>query len=98
MNNNESTEFVWVFSGDGARLSSAVFSDKKMADAWISGHRLSGMLAKYPVNTGIYDWAIKTNKFIPKRDDQGTPEFIGRFSCASLEHYHYENGISTTGG
>jgi hypothetical protein len=96
MNNNESTEFVWVFAGARSTLSSAVFTDKKTADAWISGHRLSGMLTKYPLNTGIYDWALKANKFIPKRDDQKTPEFIGRFTCAYLEHYHYENGIDIT--
>ena len=30
--------------------------------------------------------------FAPKRDDQRTPQFIQRFSSATQEHYHYEDG------
>lgn len=51
------------------------------------------MLTRCPVSVGLYDRALKVNYFVPKREDQRSPELIGRFTCASLEHYHYENGL-----
>jgi hypothetical protein len=49
-------------------------------------------LTKYPVGVGVYDMALEAGIFTPKRDEQRSAEFIGRFSSANLEHYHYENG------
>ena len=92
-----SLDFVWVFVGAGARFPSAVFIEKSAATGWISGHRLSGVLTKYPVGVGLYDWALSMRYFTPKRDDQKTPEFVGRFTCASLEHCHYEGGQALGG-
>lgn len=47
-------------------------------------------------NQGVFDWAkendlinMKPEKFEQKKND---PIFIGGFTTASMEHYHYENG------
>jgi hypothetical protein len=50
----------------------------------------------YPVNEGAYDWAINNNFFEAKTDDQAQPSFIQKFTCASQEHFHYENGERDT--
>jgi hypothetical protein len=36
--------------------------------------------------------AVAAGHFAPARDEQRAPEFIQRFSSASQEHYHYEDG------
>jgi hypothetical protein len=94
---NEPAGFVWVFTGPQARFASGVFLNKEAASKWISQHKLTGILTKYPVNEGVYDWAVKNNHFAPKREDQTVPDIIARFTCASLEHYHCENGKLVAG-
>ena len=83
---------VWVFNGYGGQFPSAVFSSREKAEAWIAERRLSGVLTKYPVDVPVYEWAIACDAFRPKRPDQFEPAFIQRFSSASQEHYHYEDG------
>jgi hypothetical protein len=82
---------VWVFNGGGG-FPAAVFTTRELAEAWIAGHRLTGVLTKYPLDVGVYEWAISVGAFKPKRPDQSEPRFIGRFSSASMEHYHYTDG------
>ena len=53
---------------------------------------LLGVLTRMPLNMSAYDWATGAGHFVPRRDDQKTPRFIQRFSCASLEHGHYADG------
>ena len=53
---------------------------------------MSGVLTKYPLNTGVYDWAVKLGYFTPKKAEHSAPDFVGKFSSASLEHFHYEDG------
>jgi hypothetical protein len=83
---------VWVFNGDNARFPSGVFASRQSAEAWISRHRLTGVLTKYPVDMGVYDWAVQNAFFTPKRPDQHSPNFIGGFTSASLDHVHFEDG------
>jgi len=85
---------VWVFKAEKATFASGVFDRRELADAWILSNRLSGVLTWYPMNEGTYDWAVRNDRFKPKRDDQTTPEFIGRFTAAAQEHYHYERGVA----
>ncbi len=84
---------VWIFTGPRAQFPAGVFTQLEIAEKWILENRLSGTLTAYPLDVGTYDWAISIGYFAPKRDDQRTPEFIQRFSSASQEHFHYENGI-----
>lgn len=83
---------VWVFHGINGRFTSGVFESKSLAVEWIAKHKLSGTLTEYPLNTGAFDWATDLGYFIPKKDGHKTPEYIGKFSSASQDHYHYTDG------
>jgi len=83
---------VWVFVGVNGRFPSGVFSTKEIAQDWIREHGLSGLLTLYPLDQGVYDWAINNHMFSVKKESERYPEFIQRFTSASQEHYHYENG------
>jgi hypothetical protein len=75
------------------RLCSGVFETKEIAESWIKKHGLSGVLTKYPLDVGVFDWAIENGLFKPKNEKHLSPDFIGSFTSASQEHYHYENGL-----
>lgn len=92
MNEIDKLTYIWVFKGEKANFPSGVFSTKETADEWIKRNKLTGVLTKYPVNVGVYDWAIDQKLFTPKKDDHYSPLFIGKFTSASMEHYHYEDG------
>lgn len=83
---------VWVFHGMGGRFTSGVFSSRERAEAWIASHQLTGVLTCYPVDKGVYDWSIQSGFFKVKKDEQLKAEFIQKFTSASQEHYHYEDG------
>jgi hypothetical protein len=68
-----------------------------LAKAWIKDKSLSGVLTKYPVNVGFYDWCITSGFFTVKYPNQSSPQFIEQFSCASVEHYHFEDGECVAG-
>ncbi|WP_160154126.1 hypothetical protein [Microbulbifer sp. ALW1] len=83
---------IYVFHGSGAQFCSAVFNCRDKAEEWIAKNTLSGMLTAYPLNQGVYDWALAKEYFTPKKDYHKESKFIGSFTSASQEHYHYENG------
>lgn len=84
---------VWVFHGAQSRYSNAVFSNKNLAEEWILKNGLTGMLTWYPINISVYDWSIQAGAFTPEKEYQTEPQFIQKFSSASAEHYHYEDGV-----
>ena len=55
-------------------------------------NKLTGVLTKYPIDIGVYDWAIEHDLFIPKEDKHKHPSFIGSFTSASMDHYHFLDG------
>ena len=83
---------VWIFNGEQSYLPSAVFLNLELAEKWVKENRVSGILTAYPINTSVYEWAIEKGVFHPKHPYQKLPEFIQRFTSASLEHYHYKDG------
>jgi 3-isopropylmalate/(R)-2-methylmalate dehydratase small subunit len=83
---------IWVFNGERSSFPSGVFSTRDAAEAWIARHRLTGTLTRYPLDTGVYDWAVSRGHFRPAREHQRSPEFIARFSSASQDHEHFEHG------
>jgi hypothetical protein len=85
-------ESVWVFHGANGKFASGVFIEKMTAESWISANKLTGVLTEYPLNIGVYDWAIQEGYFKPKTEAHTSPEFIGKFTTASQEHFHYEDG------
>jgi len=83
---------VWVFHGASGRFASSVFTSKLKAEEWIKKHNLTGILTEYPLDEGVYDWAIENDFFTVKKDSQRESSFIQAFTTASQEHFHYENG------
>ncbi|WP_395736540.1 hypothetical protein [Prosthecobacter sp.] len=84
-------DFVWIFNGAKGRFPGGVFRLRDQAESWIAEHSLTGVLTRYPVDVGSYDWAVKNGHIKPK--DEHDSNFIGSFSSASFEHHHYENGL-----
>lgn len=84
---------VWVFNGARSSFPSGVFSAQVIAETWIKTRNLTGTLTRYPVDLSAYDWATDRGYFTPTKDEHRSALFIGKFSCASQEHYHYEDGI-----
>ena len=87
---------VWVFHANEGHLTSAVFTKESLAEAWIKKHSLSGILTEYPLDTGVYEWAISKGFFKPKQSYQQSAKFIGTFTSASQRHDHFENGAKVT--
>ena len=86
-------EHIYLFNGDGgAKFCGGVFTSKEKAEEWIGKYSLSGVLTKYPVDISVYDWALETKQFLPKREEHVSPSFIGGFTSATQEHFHYEDG------
>ncbi len=92
MSPSQNFDSIWVFHGEAAQFASGVFSTKAKAEDWITRHQLTGILTCYPVDTGVYQWAIDRQYFQPHKEYQCSPRFIGRFTSASQEHEHYANG------
>jgi hypothetical protein len=85
-------EFIWVFVGEGSQFPSGVFTSLGVGEKWIKKNELSGVITRYPLDSGVYDWAIMNGFFTPKKEEHKSPLFIGKFTSASMEHYHFENG------
>ena len=85
-------ENIWIFQGAGSQFSSGVFETVEQAETSIHKYKLSGVLTQYPIGITIYDWAINNKLFTPKKEEHSQSNFIQKFSSASQEHYHYENG------
>ena len=88
----QAIERVWVFVGGRARFPSGVFRTLAEAEQWIAEHSLSGVLTLYEVGIGCFEQAVRDKTFKPSMEQRHDAEFIGRFSSASQEHYHYEDG------
>jgi hypothetical protein len=93
MPGSPTSQSSWIFQAANTSFPGAVFSSRERAEKWISEHQLSGILTCYPVDIPVYDWAVAKGYFRPKNELQESGKFIGNFTCASLEHYHYEDGI-----
>jgi hypothetical protein len=85
---------VWVFIGGEIGKTSGVFTSKAIAEEWIAKHLLSGTLRAYPLNMGVYDWAVNEGIFKPRGEFECSPLFIAGYVTASQHYYVYENGKS----
>jgi hypothetical protein len=74
----------------GGRFASGVFSSREKAEEWINKHQLTGVLTNYPLDTGVYEWALENDSFKVNREEKTQAKFIQHFSSASQEHYHYD--------
>ena len=85
-------EKIYVFNGEGSILPNALFSEYELAENWIKKYSLTGLLTAYPLNIGVYEWAIEHSNFKVKHEYQKSAGFIQKFTWGDLEHYHFENG------
>ena len=83
---------IWIFVGNDSTFPSGVFSSRGNAESWITENKLSGTLTLYPIDCGVYQWAIESNVFEASEPHQKTNDFISNFSSANFEHYHCSNG------
>jgi hypothetical protein len=84
---------IWVFQNTLAgRFAGGLFTSVERAEEWIKKNRLSGVLTLYPVDVGVYEWAIDHGLFTPKKPHEHEAPFIGGFTTASQPHRHYEDG------
>lgn len=86
------TSTVWLFNAPHAQFPGAVFSSLERAAAWIAKHRLTGVLTAYPVDEGIYDWATSAGVFPASKPVDA--RFVGSFTSAYQEHYHFFDGAA----
>lgn len=89
---------IWIFNGVQPSFPAGVFTTRKNAEAWIRKHSLTGTLTLYPIDVGMYEYAIEKGLFRPKRDEHSTSLFIGRFSGGGIDHFHYEDGAPCGSG
>ncbi len=82
---------AWVFKSEGTHGVGAIFLDLTKAEDWISKHSLSGILLCYPVDEGVFDWALREGRIKKKFAASASKHIIGAF-CSGLHHYHYDNG------
>ena len=83
---------VWIFQGAGAKFPCVVCTTKKNAEKLIKKNKLTGILTEYPLDIFIYDWAIKNNTFLPKKELEFSTDFKQQFTSSDQKHYHYEGG------
>lgn len=86
------TQFVWVFSGPKGHFPGGVFTSVAIAEEWIRRNHLTGVLTKYPVDTGSFEWATQNGLVNEKLLANADSGFIGSFSSASFDHLHFEDG------
>ncbi|AZZ98099.1 hypothetical protein [Pseudoalteromonas sp. R3] len=88
---------VWIFNKSNADFSGGVFSELELAESWIKENSLTGILTKYPLDQGVFDWAVENDmhNIKPEKlaEKSKQPNFIAGFTTASQEHYHYQNGL-----
>jgi len=59
---------IWVFQNTLAgRFAGGLLTSVERAEEWIKKNRLSGVLTLYPVDVGVYEWAIDQGLFTPKK-------------------------------
>lgn len=90
--NTKETNFIYIFSGEGSHFPSGVFTSFKEANNWIMSKKLTGCLNELPINIPLYDWAIQEDFFKPSKEYQKESKFIQNFTCASIDHWHFEEG------
>lgn len=71
-------KIIWCFN----RLSQfpgGLFDELEKARASIALHRLSGVLTAYPLNSGVFDWAVEQGHLTDALEaaaDRGAPDFV----------------------
>jgi len=84
---------IWVFHGNDGSFPAGLFSTEELAESWIAMHRLSGLLTCYPVDMGLYDWAVSVGRIRPLDPEDPNPEYVANFNTDGFGHEHYRDGV-----
>lgn len=84
------SDTVWIFHGERAKFSSAVFTRRDLAEQWIATNGFSGMLTEYPLDISVYDFHQASG--VGKKYAECSLEFKQNYASASQDHYHYLAG------
>lgn len=90
----EESGSVWVFLGDEGRWPSGVFSARGLGGRWIGENGLTGMLTEYPLDVGVYEWAVAKGFFRPGKPGHASAAFIAGFTTARQDHAHFTDGVA----
>lgn len=85
-------DVIYLFNGQQAKFTSAVFITFEKAKAWVEQHHLSGILIEYPLDTGCYDWAIEQGHFVEFSPIDRAPIFIENFISIYQKSWHFAYG------
>jgi hypothetical protein len=83
---------LWVFNAFETKDPGGVFATRRSAEIWIARSKLTGNLTQYPLDMGVYDWALEMRRFEPLDEYQRSPGFISNFSSGSQPFYAYRRG------
>lgn len=56
---------------------------------WIEKYGLEGILTKYPLDQGVFDWAVE-NGLADANQRSANAATIQKFTSGAMEHYHFE--------
>ena len=82
---------MWVLNC-GGYFPCGVFDSKEAAEKAIEKYGLTGTLTQYPINMLVYDWAFE-NGYLNRNKSEETPEFVGKYTTAYQDHYHYDGQV-----
>jgi hypothetical protein len=71
-----------------------VFSSRERAERWLGEKGLTGMLTEYPLDVGVYDWAVAEGLFRPSKPAHTSTAFIAGFTTAHQGHVHFTDGVT----
>lgn len=86
-------ETTWLFFGRGAVMPCGVFLSLEKACTWIAENKLSGTLVQFPLDEGVYDHAVRTSMFRPRKDSEASPWFKETFTPNLVQEF-YQDGQS----
>jgi len=61
--------WIRLFNGANGAILSGIFIERALAEQWIVENPLTRLLNKYPLDIGLYDWAVENEIFTAKRED-----------------------------
>ena len=55
--------------------------------------KLTGVLTAFPLDEGCFEWALRLDLVTGNARHRGNdPTFVGSFTSAGQEHFHYKHG------
>jgi hypothetical protein len=65
-----------------------------LGEQWVGEKGLTGMLTQYPLDVGVYDWAVAEGLFRPSKSAHTSTTFVAGFTTAHQAHVHFVDGAT----